>query len=125
MRCYLLTLAFMLLTYGQRWKMVPVARGRAVFYTHTTTSVDAEINPWTRSFLALQGDWDRRPYPVMVQVDGRWASASRRDVTRSRYVAEFSAALCGKLRLDYGHNGGGVAYGTWDVEVFEVRRVEL
>lgn len=115
----------MLLAYGQRWKMVPVAQGQAVFYTHTTTSVDRYIDPYARAFLALQGDWDRKPYPVMVRVGGRWANASRRDVTRSRYVAELSPALCDKLRLDYGYNGGGVAYGTWQVEVFEVRRVEL
>lgn len=102
---------------------MPVAEGQAVWYEHTTTSADAVIDPYTRAFVALQGDWDRRPYRVLVKVDNMLQWAWRRDVTRSRYVAEFSPALCDKLGLDYGWNRG-VAYGKWDVTVYEVQRME-
>jgi len=114
----------MLLASGPYWRIVPVAHGRAVWYAHAITSADAEIDPHGRAFLALQGDWDRQPYPVVVRVGDRWANASRRDVTRSRYVAEMSPKLCDKLGLEYGHNGG-VAFGKWNVTVYEVRRAEL
>jgi len=115
----------MLLASGPYWRLVPVAQGRAVWYAHATTSADAEIDPYERAFLALQGDWDRRPYPVVVRVGDRWANASRRDVTRSRYVAEMSPRLCDRLGLEYGYNQNVIPFGKWDVTIYEVRRVEL
>lgn len=120
-----LALLFLLLASGPHWRLVPVAHGQAVWYEHRQTSADRHIDPYTRPFVALQGDWDRKPYPVMVKVGGVWASARRRDVTRSRYAAELSPALCGRLGLDFGHNGDGVAYGMWDVTVYELRRVGI
>ena len=123
-RYRLLTLALMLLASGPHWQLVPVAQGTAVWYEHVVTSIDADIDPHSAAFLALQGDWDRRPYPVVVRVGDRWANASRRDVTRSQYVAEMSPKLCDRLGLEYGRNGG-VAFGTWDVTVYEARRAEL
>jgi hypothetical protein len=115
-------LCLIVLASGPHWKLVPVAQGTAVWYEHTTTSIDAVIDPYARAFVALQGDWDRNPYPVRVKVGKRWANASRRDVTRSRYVAEFSPKLCDSLGLDYGWNRG-VAFGKWTVTVYEVRRI--
>ena len=116
-----LLLALMLLTSGPYWKLVLAAKGKAVWYSHSQTSIDEEINPYARSFVALQGDWDRQPYPVVVRVNGRVASASRRDVTRSKYAAELSPKLCNELGLDFGQQDG-IFYGKWQIEVFEVRR---
>lgn len=118
-----ITLLFLLLASGPYWRLVPVARGQAVWYDHERTSADAKIDPWTRAFVALQGDWDREPYSVLVRHGDRWANASRRDVTRSRYAAELSPKLCDKLGLDYGYNGDGVAFGMWDAAVYAVVRL--
>ena len=113
----------MFLASGPYWKLVPIAQGQAVWYAHTTTSADAEIDPYARAFLALQGDWDRKPYRVLVKVDNILQWTSRRDVTRSEYVAEFSPALCNRLGLSYGWNRG-VAYGKWTATIYEVRRAD-
>ena len=113
----------MLLASGPYWRLVPVAQGQAVFYAHTTTSADAEIDPYAVPFLALQGDWDRKPYKVLVKVDNILQWASRRDVTRSDYAAELSPALCDALGLSYGWNRG-VAYGKWMTTIYRIVRVD-
>lgn len=99
--------------------MVELLIGLAVWYAHTQTSIDARIDPWSVRFLALQdaGVWDRAPQWYLVTSGDVTVLAQRRDVTRSRYVAEFSPALCDALGLEYGFNSKGVAYGTWPVKI--------
>jgi hypothetical protein len=117
----LLSLFLLFMLDGPFWKLVPVATGTVVWYEHDVTSVDRHINPWTRKFVALQNDWDRRPYPVIIKIGDRAANADRRDVTRSKYVAEMSPALCVALGLDFGYND--VAYGKWQAEIFAIERI--